>query len=406
MKKFHKSTTLVMFFALLVAVTVPINCSNKANGDAVTKTVNSDVASAKQADAPATEASATEGDDVVAMATAGEGKENTASKPENTAQTPKVLKLHGLPPNLDLVDEMGNTLTNVDFKGKTYIIAFWSDQCDLCLTEMKAISDEIAAKKYDIPLIAVSPGQDGPSKKKEATILRDKGINAIATFDRQFMTTMGYQLNGVPYFGLVDKKNRLQAAGRLLTHGKMKTLTFLDMINMVAKGEDVPVCEYAPYEPAEQYKELIGKEATVLTGETLDGKTDSTLYYKGFSKVLAVFWSPTCPHCRAELPRLEAFYKEKADSLNIKVIGFAAMPEDRDMEFYEGTKDLVTKLGVTFPNIPDYGTKFQEMYGVKGVPSMFFIDEKGIIENAISGELLFTSESLECIINNLKDSGK
>lgn len=394
MVRIHKITSLIMFLALAVTMMLPINCSSKN----VNESKEAPAATEEKSDAqPA-------GDDVVAMADAGSAKK---AEPKEKSPVESVLKLRGLPPTLDLVDEMGNTITNDYFKGKAYIVSFWAEQCEVCLTQMKAISNEIADKGYDMQLLAISPGQDGPSKKKEAQILRDKGIKSIAAFDKEYKTTAGYQLNGVPYFAIVDKKNRLQAAGQMLTHAKMKTLTLLEMMALINRGGDVPLCEFSPDGPTENYAELVGKEAAVLSGETfLDNKQESTIYYKGFSKILVVFWSPTCPHCRAELPRLEAFNREKAEELNIKIIGFAAQPEDRDPEFFKGTKGLIEKLGVTFPNIPDYGTKFQDLYKVKGVPSMFIIGLDGRIEHAISGEMLFTSEGIQCMLNSIDSKGK
>ncbi len=88
--------------------------------------------------------------------------------------------------------------------------------------------------------------------------------------------------------------------------------------------------------------------------------------------VLAVYWSTSCPPCRAEIPHLIDLQKKYAEK--VKVIGF--LVEDATKE---EVKDFAEYFGMNYDIL--YGQNnyvmADVMGGVRGIPAMFLYDKQG-----------------------------
>jgi peroxiredoxin len=97
--------------------------------------------------------------------------------------------------------------------------------------------------------------------------------------------------------------------------------------------------------------------------------------------VLLNFWATWCPPCRAELPDLEAIYREDGVSHSLTVVGV-------DVEENAGlTQAFAKQYDVTFPLLPDPDGKVSDhLYAVRALPTSFLIDRAGNVRYTWVGE--------------------
>jgi cytochrome c biogenesis protein CcmG/thiol:disulfide interchange protein DsbE len=101
-----------------------------------------------------------------------------------------------------------------------------------------------------------------------------------------------------------------------------------------------------------------------------DGETFQLGAYKG-KPVLINFLASWCMPCREEIPILNQVYREYTTDVAFIAIAVG------DTE--EKAKKFVEELNLSFPAGIDRSGEIEEAYGVYGVPTTLFIDEKGII---------------------------
>ncbi len=380
----------------MLFVTVPINCANSKDTTAAEKEQAAEVVAKAESQPGANQA------------VASEQPAATEDEVTDISAKLKILSLGMDAPEVVVEDSSGNLVDMSRYAGKPLTIAFWDESCKLCMDQIKELETEIAAKDVAMTILAVTRNQGKKKNAENEKLLADNGVKARAVFDKSNKTGTNFRMGGIPFYALIDAKGKLRGAGSFLVKQKMHNITFLDMFTMVAEGKEVPPCEFAHLSIPADYKDLIGKPAPEFKLLDLDGNEQSPSFYKGFSGILLMFWGPTCPHCRAELPRVEYFNRTLAQKYNIKPIGVVGLPEkDHEdiMKYVSVTEQIVRQQQATFPITLDYGGKIREAYMVRGVPSMFLVGADGNVLHAWRGEALFAAEDIECVIKNL-GSGK
>jgi peroxiredoxin len=111
--------------------------------------------------------------------------------------------------------------------------------------------------------------------------------------------------------------------------------------------------------------------APELTLNDLDGNPRSLSDYLG-QVVLVNMWATWCPPCVAELPTLNAFYRDYAQA------GFAIIGID-DGEELGVVKDYVAQTGLVFPIWTDPSYLSERAFNTMNLPSSFVIDRQGQI---------------------------
>jgi thiol-disulfide isomerase/thioredoxin len=96
--------------------------------------------------------------------------------------------------------------------------------------------------------------------------------------------------------------------------------------------------------------------------------------------LLVNFWATWCGPCREEFPALMRAYKKYKDQGFI-VIGVNYQDDNSD----EGVLTFMRNSVADFPIVRDVGERVGRMYGVRGLPTSFFIDRKGIIRDIVVG---------------------
>ncbi|GAW92532.1 TlpA family protein disulfide reductase [Calderihabitans maritimus] len=116
----------------------------------------------------------------------------------------------------------------------------------------------------------------------------------------------------------------------------------------------------------------VGEQAPDFTLTTLDGKKVSLSDYRG-KKVLLNFWASWCPPCRAEMPDIQSYHE--AHSGEVAVLAVNIMYRETE----EKIRDFLEEGHYTFTVLLDKNYDVQNTYKVRGVPTSYFIDSKGII---------------------------
>ncbi|MEJ2544230.1 MAG: redoxin domain-containing protein [Calditrichaceae bacterium] len=120
-----------------------------------------------------------------------------------------------------------------------------------------------------------------------------------------------------------------------------------------------------------------GDLAPEFKTEAINGASFSLSSIKG-KKVLIHFWADWCSECRAEFPKLEeAYQKYKKDNFEIIAVNVGQSEQH--------VKSFVTEFNLTFPMLLDEQSEIAKQYGIRGLPTNFFIDENRIVIKMIIG---------------------
>jgi len=100
--------------------------------------------------------------------------------------------------------------------------------------------------------------------------------------------------------------------------------------------------------------------------------------------VLINLWASWCPPCRYEMPGIQAAY-EKFNGKGLVVLGINFTAQDN----LQDVRDFVTELKLTFPILLDEsGDVSAGLYGMRGLPTSYFIDIQGILQRIQVGAML------------------
>ena len=123
---------------------------------------------------------------------------------------------------------------------------------------------------------------------------------------------------------------------------------------------------------------FLGLEAPEFELATLSNDQTKLSDFKG-KPVILNFWATWCGPCRVEMPILEDLYKTHQTDLAILAVNFD--------EEAQTVQDFIGEYGLTFPVLLDPGGLVTEKYRVIGMPTTYFLDNKGIVRAVHIGTL-------------------
>ena len=117
---------------------------------------------------------------------------------------------------------------------------------------------------------------------------------------------------------------------------------------------------------------------------TLDlmGGGQATLSALQGKVVLVNLWASWCPPCRSEMPAIEKAYQVFKPQ-GFEVLAVNATNQDKET----AAAAFVQELGLTFPIPLDPNGVVSAQYGLRGLPSSFSIDRRGIIRSIVVGPM-------------------
>lgn len=121
----------------------------------------------------------------------------------------------------------------------------------------------------------------------------------------------------------------------------------------------------------------VGESAPDFQLENLDGQLISLSELRG-QPVLLNFWATWCTFCRAEMPYLQQIYEEWSGK------GLVVLTIDIG-ESHSKVKEFLQTHNLSLPVLLDTNEKVAQKYNVPPVPTTFFIDSDGIIQEKIIG---------------------
>jgi peroxiredoxin len=114
---------------------------------------------------------------------------------------------------------------------------------------------------------------------------------------------------------------------------------------------------------------------------------------EGGRPALLVFFKNECPTCRLSMPFLQRMYERLSDGPS--PAGFLAIAQNEPLEM----PDFLAKYGVRFQVALDRDPwQVSFAYDVTNVPSLFLIDEHGIV---LSADMGFAKKAFDRILGDL-----
>lgn len=127
-----------------------------------------------------------------------------------------------------------------------------------------------------------------------------------------------------------------------------------------------------------------------LTLYTFDGKTYRLGDLRG-KIVLINFWASWCPPCAEEAPFLQEAWELSQTRGDVLFLGVAWTDTDEKSIAY------IKRFGITYPNGPDIGTRWADVFAIRGVPETYILDREGRLAYIKIGPFANTQEILDAI---------
>jgi peroxiredoxin len=137
-----------------------------------------------------------------------------------------------------------------------------------------------------------------------------------------------------------------------------------------------------------------GKKAPNFRLEDLKGKKVELKHFKG-KVVFLNFWATWCGPCKEEMPSMEALYNQ------FKEKDFVFLAISADYEGMKPVKEFIEKQRYTFPVLIDPKCETLDLFEVKGIPTTFLIDKKGIMIGRAIGPKDWKRSEVISILNLL-----
>lgn len=132
------------------------------------------------------------------------------------------------------------------------------------------------------------------------------------------------------------------------------------------------------------------EEAEDFTLKTLKGETVSLKDYRG-RLIFLNFWATWCGPCRAEMPSMQRLWEEfKEEDFVILAINI--------QEESKLVSSFMNERGLSFPVLLDEKGKVARSYGIRGIPTTFFLNPEGeIIGKAVGARDWASKESFQLL---------
>ena len=160
---------------------------------------------------------------------------------------------------------------------------------------------------------------------------------------------------------------------RMLAMTKMlKVMLVITLVSVLTPGLVMVGCSPSSAQGVE-----VGNLAPDFQLQNLDGQTVSLGNLQG-KPVLINFWATWCPPCRDEMPYIQEIYEEWSDKeLVVLAINIG--------ESSSKVEEFIQSHNLSFTVLLDTKQDVAQRYNITGIPTTFFIDKDGIIQDKVIG---------------------
>lgn len=123
----------------------------------------------------------------------------------------------------------------------------------------------------------------------------------------------------------------------------------------------------------------VGAPAPDFTLSTPQGEALTLSDLRG-QAVLVNLWATWCPPCEEEMPAIQRMYLEYRDR-GLVVLGVNVTSQDNPLS----VMPFVERYGLTFPILLDETGQVSAAYGLRSLPTSFFIARDGTISEIVIG---------------------
>jgi peroxiredoxin len=112
---------------------------------------------------------------------------------------------------------------------------------------------------------------------------------------------------------------------------------------------------------------------------TPSGQVISLSDFRG-QAVLVNLWATWCPPCRAEMPAMQKMYEEyQSEEFTVLAINMTYQDD------IFAVSPFIQEYGLSFPILIEETGKVAALYELRSLPSSFFIDRQGVIQEVVIG---------------------
>jgi peroxiredoxin len=207
--------------------------------------------------------------------------------------------------------------------------------------------------------------------------LSEMKIQVPCLNDEGFRLAQQLSVKAVPSIALVDASGVLRLVGGGSPRQSIEyKLTVTDAIKRLAQtGQLGTYGELPRYEPV---VELFGTKPPAFDLPAVDdGIPRSSKSLLASDKVnVFVFWAIDCPHCTQFMPKLNAWFKDHRDGIN--VVSLARVMNDT---LKTRTQEFVRLNGFVFPTLVDKDFVVAQQYNVIATPTILILRPDGTADS-------------------------
>ena len=117
-----------------------------------------------------------------------------------------------------------------------------------------------------------------------------------------------------------------------------------------------------------------GDQLQPFTATDMNGQHVDLAESLGRQPIMLVFWASWCPHCKTEVPKINALFA-KYRNRGMYFLGINVGQNDSQRR----ASHFITKTGMAYPVIYDNDHVLGQEYGVQGVPTVLIANRQGRI---------------------------
>ncbi len=145
--------------------------------------------------------------------------------------------------------------------------------------------------------------------------------------------------------------------------------------------------------------QLVRTQRGVQVGDRVPEDLTLTTYYGETyrlgdlrGKVVFInFWASWCKPCEEEAPFLQEAWERLEGRGDVIFLGVAWTDTDAKARAY------LERFNVTYPNGPDLGTRWAQVFRIRGVPETYILDRDGRLAYIKIGPFVSTQEILDAV---------